>query len=64
MESDCSVPEKLVEVVAQLINLNAYGLCSCSCLSVEPLSASSSAASHQNFLTPTFLVSVALSCRK
>ena len=61
MVSDCSVPEKLMEVVAQLINLSAYAHAS---ESVESLSASSSAASHQNFLTPTVLSSLALSCRK
>ena len=69
-ESDCFVYSctrkvrlaYIVEVVAQVIN---SCFCSSSCSeTVESLSASSSAASNQNFLTPTFLVSVALSCRK
>ena len=47
MESDSSV-----QVVAQLINL-WFMLMLVSLESIEFLSASSSGASHQNFLTPT-----------
>ena len=47
MDSDCSVPAKSVEELA-----HAYAHARAS-ESVESLSASSSAASDQNFLTPT-----------